>query len=64
MTLVCIGALHNLAKSLESHPDLPELVRELLEFFFGVVKIWRFCGLGWAVLKLELLKIFGSLRPP
>jgi len=30
ITLVCIGALHNLAKSLESHPDLPELVREVV----------------------------------
>lgn len=30
MTVVCIGSLHNLAKCLESHPDLPKLVREVV----------------------------------
>ena len=54
ITLVCIGALHNLAKSLESHPDLPELVRELVEFScWGLVKMWEISHLGREGPKLE-----------
>ena len=28
ITLVCIGPLHNLAAALDSHPDLPQLLRD------------------------------------
>ncbi|CAE7353717.1 URH2 [Symbiodinium sp. KB8] len=30
ITLVCIGPLHNLAAALDSHPDLPQLLREVV----------------------------------
>ncbi|CAE7631715.1 unnamed protein product, partial [Symbiodinium pilosum] len=30
ITLVCIGPLHNLAAALDAHPDLPELLREVV----------------------------------
>mmetsp|Transcript_23533 Transcript_23533/g.49239 ORF Transcript_23533/g.49239 Transcript_23533/m.49239 type:complete len:384 (+) Transcript_23533:20-1171(+) len=30
ITLVCIGPLHNLAAALDSHPDLPQLLREVI----------------------------------
>ncbi|CAE7914263.1 rihA, partial [Symbiodinium sp. KB8] len=30
ITLVCIGPLHNLAAALDSHPDLPQLLCEVV----------------------------------
>ena len=44
VSVVCIGPLNNLAEALQQHPDLPELVLDLVRRGSAHLGVWAVCG--------------------